>query len=1342
MTESVDAMGNTNRSTYDRLGRVLTSTAPSYTPPGSTEAITPTTSQKYDALGNVVEATDPLGRATKFTYDRQNRMTVKDVPVGEGDDRAQWKYTYTRTGEILSVTDPNGARAESTYDDLDRPVTSTQIERKPQPGAFTTRHEYDDAGNVVKQTSPSAAVSTFTYDALGQLTRLVDPTGVITQHGYDMSGREVRTTDGLGRTSAKWYDRLGQLSRDTDMDTNNGLLREVSYGYDKAGNLTTSTNPLSRATTYAYDALGRLSSQTEPVAADKSITTSFGYDANGNRTRYTDGRGNKTIYTVNTFGLPESVIEPSTARDPAPEARTWTTAYDKLGQAVKLTAPGGVVRERAYDKAGQLVRETGAGAEVATPEKKFRYDAAGRLTAASSPKGDNTFDYNDRGALLKANGPLGTAEYEYNNEGQLTSRTDASGTATFGYVKQRLNWQKDPLTGSQQSYGYDAAGAVKNIDYGAGQSRAFTYDDLGRLDTDTVKNSGGSTVAAVDYGYDADDHLTSKKTVGTAKAGENTYGYDDAGRLTSWTGEGTTTAYGWDDSGNRVQNGEKTATFDERNRLLSDGDYTYDHTERGTLATRTSSGLTEDFTFDAFDRMTKAGESGTSYTYDSMDRVAARNGTDFSYAGFSPDPVKDQTATYGRGAADELLAVAEGGGVAQLTLSDKHGDVVANMSATDGATGSLTQSAAFNPFGEQLSTTDSANMAGNAGYQGDYTDPDTDQVNMGARWYDPGTGAFDSRDSYTYASGASILANRYTYGAGAPMDYTDPDGHWPSCDWCKKKYNQAKKKVKQAGSYVYKGAKAVVNAVVYTVRHPISALKKAAGFLGSVAKWAYQKSGLKTVVNSVVNAVKYVSQKSGFTQWAREKAAEARRQYIAVKTEITRKAKAAVAYAAKHNPIPEIIAAAKPLMAVAKAIVTADPNLPAILVGAARDVIADVAKATDAIREAVVAQVGAVVETVRDAADWGAVWDGVKTVGNVVGELTGFNDIRDCVTKGDMEACAWAVATVAGAALGGVGAGAVRAAKAGRMASKAAKYADGIAKKAEKIDEGVENVESAVSCTTAAAELAGNSFVLGTEVLMADGSRKPIEKVETGEEVLATDPTTGKTSKEEVTDTIVGKGKKHLVELTVDTDGTKGDATDTITATVGHPFWVPSLDKWLKAGELKPGQWLQTGSGSWVQVEGVRAWTQQAAVYNLTVDTAHTYFVAAGVMTALVHNCGPVKLYRSPQKGNRASESRGLDPANHAERDPQGKSYAYLGDSESVVRKYAGQGVYEDGYHVFTMKPGFTDEFHPSAYRRFHDNNGGKQWVIDVDDIEDFNSFIDHDKTEWVPWRKGREFTG
>ncbi|MGW0993220.1 polymorphic toxin-type HINT domain-containing protein [Streptomyces sp. NPDC002523] len=1249
VTESVDALGNVNRTAYDRLGRPVTRTAPSYTAPGSTETVAPTVTNTYDALGNVTETTDPLGRVTKYQYDRENRVTVKDVPVGTGDERGQWTYTYTRTGEVLSVTDPNGARAETTYDDLDRPVTITQIERKPQPGAFTTRNEYDDAGNVVKQTSPSGAVSQYTYDGLGQMTRLQEASGVATQFGYDASGREVRRTDGMGRTSAKIYDQLGQLVQDQDLDPVNSQLRKVSYTYDKAGNLVTSTNPLNRTTTYRYDALNRMTGQTEPVSDTKSITTSFGYDALGNRTRYTDGRGNSTIYTVNTLGLAESVIEPSTARDPSAAARTWTTAYDAVGEPVKLSAPGNVVREREYDKAGQLVHETGTGADVATAEKRFQYDPAGRLVKASSPKGDNTYEYNDRGALLTAAGPSGDATYQYDSDGLLTSRTDASGTAGFGYVKQQLNSATDPLTGVRQTYTYDGSGAVKKVDYSAGQSRTFTYDDLGRLDTDSLKNSTGQTMASTDYGYDTDDHLTSKTTTGTAKAGTNTYGYDDAGRLTSWTADGTRTDYGWDDSGNRVKNGGKTAAFDERDRLLSDGDYTYDYTSRGTLASRTSSGLTEQFTFDAFDRMVKAGESGTEYTYDSLDRVSARNGVDFSYDGFAPDPVKDQTSTYGRGASDELMAVAENGGTARLTLEDAHGDVVGDMSATDGTAAGLDQSTAFDPFGQVLGTAGAAGASGvdgNAGYQGDWTDPDTDQVNMGARWYDPGTGTFDSRDSYTYNSGASILANRYAYGAGDPLDYSDPDGHWPSCGWCKKAVSWAGKKIRQGGHYVAKTALSIWHGAQYVWNHPMAAFKKALSYAGKAASWIYRKSGLKTVVDATVSAVKWVGQKTGITQWAREKARQAAAAAYQAKVYITKKARQAASFAAQHNPIPAIVAAAKPLIAVAKAIVTADPNLPAILVGAAVQVVSDVAKTVDTLREEVVKQVGSVVETVKDSVDWGEVWDGVKTVGNIVGDVTGFNDIKACVTTGDMESCAWAAATVAGIVLGGAGAAAVRAAKAGRMAAKAAKYADEIAKAAEKGKKVLDEVESVAECVSTARDVAslasGNSFVPGTEVVMADGTRKPIEKVEEGDEVLATDPTTGRTTKQKVTDTIKGTGEKHLVKLTLDTDGPKGHATDTITATEGHPFWVQDLKKWLKAGDLKPGEWLRTGSGTRVQIEAVSAWTQQAAVYNLTVDTAHTYYVVAGATQVLVHNCGPV--YSDVVNGRRGAAYAEVSP--------------------------------------------------------------------------------------------------
>ena len=86
-----------------------------------------------------------------------------------------------------------------------------------------------------------------------------------------------------------------------------------------------------------------------------------------------------------------------------------------------------------------------------------------------------------------------------------------------------------------------------------------------------------------------------------------------------------------------------------------------------------------------------------------------------------------------------------------------------------------------------------------------------------------------------------------------------------------------------------------------------------------------------------------------------------------------------------------------------------------------------------------------------------------------------------------------------------------------------------------------------------------NSFTPETKVLMADGTTKPIKDVKPGDKVVAKDPETGKTAVKKVTAQIIGKGKKNLVEVTIDTDGKKGAKTAKATATDGHPFWVPEL---------------------------------------------------------------------------------------------------------------------------------------------------------------------------------------
>lgn len=149
-----------------------------------------------------------------------------------------------------------------------------------------------------------------------------------------------------------------------------------------------------------------------------------------------------------------------------------------------------------------------------------------------------------------------------------------------------------------------------------------------------------------------------------------------------------------------------------------------------------------------------------------------------------------------------------------------------------------------------------------------------------------------------------------------------------------------------------------------------------------------------------------------------------------------------------------------------------------------------------------------------------------------------------------------------------------------------------------------------------------NSFVPGTLVLMADGTSKPIEDVKVGDNVLTTDPETGKTGIKKVTAEIEGTGQKDLVRVTIDTDGKSGSKTAEIEATAGHPFWVPELGEWLDATDLIAGQMLSSNSGLRVRITAVERWSQSATVHNLTVDDLHTYYVLAGATPVLVHNAG------------------------------------------------------------------------------------------------------------------------
>ncbi|MFE7589228.1 RHS repeat-associated core domain-containing protein [Kitasatospora sp. NPDC057512] len=768
-----DPLGAVTTTDHDGNGRPVRTTSPSYTPPGATQALTPTRTTGYDDAGRVSSTTDPRGNTTRYGYDQLGRVVSVQDPSPDGTrPGGVWSHTYTRTGEPLSTTDPLGATVRYTYDDLGRPATRSLIERKPQTVTLTTGYGYDAAGRLTTVTSPTGARTSYTHDALDQVLTTTSPANVVTTYGYDPAGRPAQTTDAAGRVRTSWYDPAGRLVATTDAAPNGAELRSVSTSYDLAGNPVARTDALGRTTTWTVDALNRATGQSEPVADGQTITTSTGYDAAGRPTRYTDGRGNSTTTGYNSLGLPESVVEPATKAHPGAADRTWTTGYDAAGNPVALTEPGGVTRHRGYDNLGRLTGETGTGAESPTADRVREYDPLGRLTAADAPGGRDTFEYNDRGLLVATDGPSGKSAFGYDEDGLLLTRSDAAGTATYTYLNGRLSGIRDGLTGTTTGVGYTTDGQVARLTYGSGHVRTFGYDDLGRVSSDTVKNAAGTTVTSAVYGYDLNGRLTARNTTGGAGAGGNAYGYDQAGRLTSWTDPGgRATAYAWDAAGNRVGNGGRTAVFDERNRLLADGDSTYTYTPRGTLAARTpNGGSAVPASFDAFGRLVSQGTAA--YSYDGLDRVATRNGTAFAYSGAAGLLASDGDTRYARGPGGEPVALQQGS-VKRLTLTDQHGDLVGGLDPADGGAGPA-DSVAFDPFGNPTATTGAKRSLG---FQGAWTDPSTGQVDMAARWYDPSRGAFTSRDDVALSATPSGNANRYLYAGGSPLDGTDPTGH-------------------------------------------------------------------------------------------------------------------------------------------------------------------------------------------------------------------------------------------------------------------------------------------------------------------------------------------------------------------------------------------------------------------------------------------------------------------------------------------------------------------------------------------------------------------------------------
>ena len=740
---------------YDVASRPVEVRLPSG-PSADGSSVQPTYRTSYDAAGDVVGSTDPLGRSTSYVYDPLGRLVSTSAPAAAPGQPARTMTTaWSDNGQAVRFTDAVGDVREAAYDRLGRQVADTTV--AADGTRRSTTFDYDAANNLTTITAPSGARTIATYDALGERLSSKDADGVTTSYGYDAAGRVTKVANGAGDTTTTEYSGLGLPTKQTVSGWWGTAIRTSTATYDAAGNVVHQSAGLDTGVDLQWDAVGRLVKQ---VAADGTSSTS-GYDAAGQRTLQVDARGNRTSTTYNVWGLRSSVVEPATDTATSAADRTWAWGYDVALQPVQQNAPGGVALARTFDDAGRLIKESGSGGGAVAATRDWTFDDAGRLTSVSHPAGRQDFGYDDRGLLVSSSGPSGASMFGYDVDGRLTQRQDGSGTTTLTWTAAG-RVASTTLGARTWTSSYDSAGRLSTQTLPGGANRRLSYDSAGNVVSDSVVDSQYGTVLSRSLAYDAAGRLVSEQRQPSTAAGGGTtqYGYDSRSRVTSWTEPtGATHAIGYDATSNITSYDGRALAYDAQNHLVSSGSTTYAWSPRGTQQQVTTSGIPTNRSFDAFDRLTSDGTSA--FRYDGLDRIATVGSTSVGYSGTDQEPVSMGTSTWSRDASGRTLSVGD-----LDVVTTERGDVVGGL---QNGTGKGTRS--FAPFG--TTSTSVGTDLGRTAYQGSWA-ADSGLVHMGARWYDPTSGSFVSRDSVDLPAGAD---NRYAYTSGNPVTGSDPTGH-------------------------------------------------------------------------------------------------------------------------------------------------------------------------------------------------------------------------------------------------------------------------------------------------------------------------------------------------------------------------------------------------------------------------------------------------------------------------------------------------------------------------------------------------------------------------------------
>jgi RHS repeat-associated protein len=598
--------------------------------------------ENYDVFGNLTRAVEPNGVATESSYDSLGRVLTTTVKAVAGCDTSvdalcatdlTTTLTYYPGGPLKSEQRPSGGVTLYTYDNRGRMATLSrgpsatdlreQIETTYDPATGRKSLErylaFENAAWAEKKRE------SYAYDTFARLTTLTHADGASAGYTYDEQSRiqSARDENHPAPNTTYTYDPAGRLL--TVRQTLGSGQITTSYAYDVQGNLTAATDPNGNVTSYEFDDLGRMLKQTSPVTG----VTTYDYDAAGDLVSTVDANGAKTVRAYDALGRVVSAISRRDTASPPPpggvgrnsilhisprddgngrggngpgtpppdgEKVTWT--YDDpaagrfgIGRLASMTDPAGAT-SYAYERRGLLRLETRTFIDSPrTYFSGFAYDPDGNRRAIGFPYEQflYTYDYAGRPQSVQNGSMPVVTSATWLPFGPLTSLAFGNGTTKTMVYDSRYRPLTNVLTFgtttlSSHAYGYDAAGNITALtdQLDATYNRTFAYDALNRL---TTANSGISLWGAGSYSYDAMGNMLTSTLGGTTQ---------------TFTYQGTTPKVGtvtYDNAGNEVS-GPSSFAYSPRN-LLTTGGYQYDGRGIRVLraGTQTNAGITATWTY-------------------------------------------------------------------------------------------------------------------------------------------------------------------------------------------------------------------------------------------------------------------------------------------------------------------------------------------------------------------------------------------------------------------------------------------------------------------------------------------------------------------------------------------------------------------------------------------------------------------------------------------------------------------------------------------------------------------------------------------------------------------------